>query len=111
MCGVYVAEGWGVEEDGVPGGFGAARVGEAVESEIGGEPGGVDEVVERLQREIFDEVGREECGCGEDYDIRFELRVGGGDSEGADSFRWCERCGGPFDLCGRFRRRVREGGE
>ena len=51
VCGVDVAEGWGVEEDGVPGGFGAAGIGEAVEREVGGEPGGVGEVVERLRRE------------------------------------------------------------
>jgi len=44
VCGVDVAESGRVEEDGVPGGFGAAGIGEAVEREICGEPGGVGEV-------------------------------------------------------------------
>ena len=44
--GVNVAESGGIEEDGVPGGLGAARIGESLESEIGGEPGRIDEIVE-----------------------------------------------------------------
>ena len=50
--GVNVAESGGIEEDGVPGGLGAARIGESLESEIGGEPRGIDEIVEA--RKAFD---------------------------------------------------------
>ena len=46
MRGVDVAESGGVEKNGVPGGFGAAGIGEALEREIGGEPRGIDKVVE-----------------------------------------------------------------
>jgi hypothetical protein len=81
VCGVDVAEGGRVEEDSVPGKLGAARIGEVVEREIGGEPGGISEIAERL--EIFDEVGGEESWRGEDYEIGFELGVGGGDGETA----------------------------
>ena len=83
--GVDVAEGWGVEEDGVPGRLGVARIGEAVKGEIGGEPGGVDEIVER--REIFDEIGSEEGGSGEDGEVGVELGFAGEDLHAAGSLR------------------------
>ncbi len=43
---VNVAEGGGIEKDGVPGRFGAARLGIAIEGEIGSKPGRIDKIVE-----------------------------------------------------------------
>jgi len=70
--GVDVAERGRVEKDGVPGRFGAAGFGIAIEGEVGGEPGGIDEIAEA--RKILEKIRGKKGGGGEDD--KFGLKFG-----------------------------------
>ena len=79
--GVHVAKRGGIEEDGVPGRIGAAGFWIAIEGEIGGEPRGIDKIVEA--RKIFEEIRRKEGGRGEDDEFGLKLGVAGEDADAA----------------------------
>ncbi len=78
---VNVAEGGGIEKDGVPGGFGAARLGIALEGEIGSKPGRINKIVE--PREIFQKIRGEKGGSGEDDEFGLKFRIAGEDAGAA----------------------------
>ena len=71
--GVNVAERRGVEEDRVPGRLDAAGVGIAFEREVGGEPWGIGEIVERGK--ILEKIRSEERGRGKDDEFGLEFDV------------------------------------
>src|SRR6202007_215985 len=73
MRGVHIAERRRIEKDCVPGRLGAARIRIAVEREIGGEPRGINKIME--VRKIIEEIGSEEGGRGKDDEFRLKLRV------------------------------------
>src|SRR5580692_3881808 len=81
---VDVAQRGGIEKDGAPGGFRAAGIGETLEREIGGKPGGVDEIVETWK--TFDQIRSEECWRGEDYEFGLEFGVAGENADAAFGF-------------------------
>src|SRR5713101_2867591 len=74
---VNVAERWRIKEDGVPGRLAATGFGITVESEVGGEPGRIDKIVETGK--IFQKIWREECGCGKNDEFGLKLGVAGED--------------------------------
>ena len=78
--GVHVAKRGGIEEDGVPGRIGAAGIWIAIEGEIGGEPRGIDKIVER--GEIFQKIRSEKSRGGEDDELGLKFGVAG---ENADT--------------------------
>ena len=79
--GVHIAERGRIEEHGVPGRLGPAGIGIAVEREISGEPGRIDEIAEG--GEIFEKKWREECGRGEDDELRLKFGVTGENADAA----------------------------
>src|SRR5580692_486669 len=83
--GVDVAERRRIEKDGVPGGLRATGIRKALESQIGGKPRRVDEIVEAGKP--FDEIGSEKSGCGENYEIGQKSGVAGEDADAAFCFR------------------------
>src|SRR5205807_508615 len=80
--GVNVAERGGIEKDGVPGWLGAAGFGIAVESQVGGEPGGIDEIAE--VGKILEKIRSEERGGGEDDEFASEFSVACEDANAAE---------------------------
>src|SRR6266478_6394085 len=83
--GVDITQRGGIEKDGVPGGFGAARVRIAIESEVGGKPGGIDEIVK--PGKLFEKIRSKERGRGEDDEFGLEFGVAGKDACATASLR------------------------